>query len=260
MLFISFNLLSEIKVTVLSTFPASPADNLPNYHHIYIKIEDSDGWSRLRKEVVNESKTPENQFKQIPKQVHMINHRSSEVMKHEIVRNLLKSEQKFDLFVLGFNVHDPLLGLAGHYRVPSVVLSTIPTLMKCLRDYIGNPAHISSAPVYAPPEAVFRMGFRERWSLFVEYVFEYTLVTYMNYFIFNPFYDEYFPAAKNYPSFDDVKKNVSLILINTHFSEGRIRPLLPNLIEVSGIHLKEKPNALPKVRSHSTIADFFPKI
>lgn len=188
-----------------------------------------------------------NQMKYLSKQVQMITRRSIDIVKHEIVQNLLKSDQKFDLFVIGYNINDPMLGIAGHFHVPTVVLSTSSALLKHLRDYIGNPAYISSAPLYALPETVRRMGFRERWTLFAEYIFEYLYVAYANYFIFNPFYEEHFPADKNYPTLDEVRKNVSLILINTHFSEGRIRPLLPNLIEVSGVHLKEKPNPLPQV-------------
>lgn len=216
-----------------------------------MEIEDFDAWSNLRKDMLNETKTEKNQFLRIPRMLGMLNRRSSDVMSHVIVQNLLKSDQQFDLFVLGFNVNDPMLGLAGHFRVPTVVLSTVPSLMKPLRDYIGNPASVSSAPLYALPESVSRMGFRERWSLFVEYMFEYVFTAYMNYVVFEQFYSEHFPAAKNYPTFDEVKRNVSLILINTHFSEGRIRPILPNLIEVSGVHLKEKPNPLPKVKVKS---------
>lgn len=94
------------------------------------------------------------------------------------------------------------------------------------------------------------MGFRQRLGLFIEYIFEYFHVTYTHYFYFVPFYDEHFGIIENFPAFDEVKKNVSLILTNTHFSEGTIRPALPNLIEIGGVHIKEKPNPLPKVRQY----------
>lgn len=202
----------------------------------------------MRREMLNETKTDGNQLKRIPRTLRMISRRSRDIINHDVVQSLLKSNQKFDLFVLGYNINDPMLGLAGHFRIPSVVLSTIPALMKPLRDFIGNPASISSAPLYALPENVREMGFRERWRMFVEYAFENAFVLYTNYFIYEPFYNEHFLTESNFPTFDEVKKNVSLIVMNTHFSEGRIRPILPNLIEVSGVHLKEKPNPLPKVR------------
>jgi glucuronosyltransferase len=43
-----------------------------------------------------------------------------------------------------------------------------------------------------------------------------------------------------------VKRNVSLTLICDHFSQGVVRPLLPNVINVGGLHLKSKPSPLPE--------------
>lgn len=233
-------------MTVLSTFPA-PKKTLPKtYHHIYIEVGDVDDWKELRKNMLNnDTKDVESTSKQMPKIFKMIVHRSSVVVKHPIVQNLLKSQQKFDLFILGYNLNDMMLGLAGHFRVPSVVMSTIPPI-KSLRDLIGNPAAISSVPVFIEPKDD-EWSFRKRFTHFVGYLYEYFFMSYANYFIFQQFYDKHFPASENCPPFDEVKKNVSLIMTNTHFSEGTIRPSLPNLIEILGIHIKDKPSPLPEV-------------
>lgn len=54
-----------------------------------------------------------------------------------------------------------------------------------------------------------------------------------------------FPSNR-YPSLSEMKKNVSLVLINHHhISQGPIRPLPPSLIDIGGIQVKEKPDALP---------------
>lgn len=254
-MFLIKNVIVFIQVTVLSTFP--PADKLlpKTYHHIYMKVEDSEEWVNLRKGMLNEKKDNSNQLKRIPKTLRMIVQRSSEIVRHEAVQSLLKSGQTFDVFILGYNLNDMMLGLAGHFRIPSVVLSTIPAL-KSLRDLIGNPAAVSSAPLFSHPKKLSEMGFRERLGLFIEYTVEYIYVTCENYFLFETFYDEHFGAIENFPTFDEVKKNVSLILTNTHFSEGTIRPALPNLIEIGGVHIKEKPNPLPKVRFHQLTNNF----
>lgn len=55
-----------------------------------------------------------------------------------------------------------------------------------------------------------------------------------------------FPADR-YRSFDDSMSNVSLALINIHFSSGTVRPYLPNMIEIGGIQVKPKPSPLPQV-------------
>jgi len=48
------------------------------------------------------------------------------------------------------------------------------------------------------------------------------------------------------PSLEEMTKNISLTLINTHFTIGTPRPLVPNFIEVAGMHLKPA-SKLPNV-------------
>lgn len=60
--------------------------------------------------------------------------------------------------------------------------------------------------------------------------------------------DKYFNYTdwKTRPSMEDMLKNVSLTLINTHFSIGISRPLVPSFIDVAGLHLKPA-STLPEV-------------
>lgn len=44
-----------------------------------------------------------------------------------------------------------------------------------------------------------------------------------------------------------MKNNVSLVLLNTHFSTNGPRPFLPNVIEIGGIQVKPEASKLPKV-------------
>lgn len=54
---------------------------------------------------------------------------------------------------------------------------------------------------------------------------------------------------KDMPSFDDMRKNVSLVFCNSHFSEGPIRPNVPAIVEIGGIQIKDKPDPLePKLK------------
>lgn len=219
------------------------------YHHIYIPMEDTDEWSKLRKGYLNnQTKDESSQFQKAPKVIQLIKHRSSKFLKHSFVQDLMKSDQKFDLFFLDYNLNDMMLGLAGHFRVPSVIMSLMPPL-KPLRDIIGNPAAVASAPVFSEPNMISKLhGFRERFSQYMGYVMEFFMTSALNYLVLEQSYEEHFPASENFPTLDEVRKNVSLIMINTHFSEGAIRPALPNLIEIGGLQIKEKPDPLPKVR------------
>lgn len=69
---------------------------------------------------------------------------------------------------------------------------------------------------------------------------------YVNLFYFprqRQLYGEHFPNPK--PSLDEVMRNVSLVLLNSHFTFGYPRPYMPNMIEVGGMHLNRIPNPLP---------------
>lgn len=249
--FISFFFKQKcFQVTVLSTFPL-PQKTLPeNYHHIYVDVTDVEDWKNYRKAALHNGTKSSDKMELggFLNAVDLIYVRSEQVVTHSIVQNLMKSNQKFDLFFLGYNINDMMLGLAGHFRVPSVLFSTIPP-MKALRDMIGNPTAAASAPLFKETGGTnLNFGFYDRFGQFIAYTIEFCIATYVNQFYFEPFYNQHFPASKDFPTFDEVKKNVSLIMTNTHFAEGNIRPALPNLIEVGGVHIDETPNPLPKVR------------
>lgn len=49
------------------------------------------------------------------------------------------------------------------------------------------------------------------------------------------------------PSVEELVKNTSLILVNTHYSLSGSKPASPALVEIGGIHLRE-PQKLETVR------------
>jgi hypothetical protein len=60
-------------------------------------------------------------------------------------------------------------------------------------------------------------------------------------------FSTYFPSTKFTRSYDDAVKNVSLILVNDHFTEGVVRPNVPAAIDIRGIQIKTVPDQLPDV-------------
>lgn len=48
------------------------------------------------------------------------------------------------------------------------------------------------------------------------------------------------------PPLEELASNVSLILVNSHFSISGVRPVVPNFVEVGGLHIEE-PRPLSKV-------------
>ena len=63
---------------------------------------------------------------------------------------------------------------------------------------------------------------------------------------FSRLFSKYF-SSTNQRSYDDAIKNISLILVNDHFTEGVVRPNVPGIIEVRGIQVKQTPDELPDV-------------
>lgn len=157
----------------------------------------------------------------------------------------LKQEQ-FDLIIFGWFLNDFQIGLASHFNVPSVIISTIPNA-KLMRDYVGNPAEISSVPALHL-NLKGPMTFMQRVKNVLIHSVEFAMVHALQYFVMNPLYVEHFPPDK-YPSYDEAKRNVSLVFINSHFSQGTPTALVPGLIEYSGMHIKRKPDPLPQVRN-----------
>jgi glucuronosyltransferase len=56
-----------------------------------------------------------------------------------------------------------------------------------------------------------------------------------------------FPSDR-YRSYEESLNNISLALLNGHFSTGSaLRPYLPNMIEVGGLQVHSTPSPLPEV-------------
>lgn len=41
------------------------------------------------------------------------------------------------------------------------------------------------------------------------------------------------------PDLNDLARNISLVLVNSHFSINQARPTVPNYVEVAGLHINE---------------------
>ncbi len=165
----------------------------------------------------------------------MMNHRNFLPLKNE----------SFDLLVVGWMMNDYSLGLSGHFHCPSVVISPNVNFYP-LRKFTGNPSSASTIPAvfvnYPTP-----MTFFHRLQNVGIHFLEFVLMEVMNYFYIKPMYLEAFPPHA-YPSYDEVLKNVSLVLVSQHFSGRTPEPLLPGVIEVEGMHVKKEPSPLPEVR------------
>ena len=151
--------------------------------------------------------------------------------------------EKFDLLILGYFMVDFTLGLGVHFNCPTVILFSQGT-WTLLDNHIENISPVAAVPHMALGNAN-PMTFMQRVANLAIVTFEHIFGVYLDH-LQEKYYREAFPGER-YPPFDAVRKNVSLVLLNQHFSQSFPRPYVPNMIEVGGLQIKEVPSKLPEV-------------
>ncbi|KAG5672607.1 hypothetical protein PVAND_002722 [Polypedilum vanderplanki] len=169
------------------------------------------------------------------------NELSEAVLSHENIQELMKSEEKFDVCFLENFYTQVLLGIFDH--LDCVYVSFTSTSNTYLTDIITSNL---SPPSYLPALHLpysRRMNFFQRWIN----TFHYMLHSLIYHVIHIPqqrvIFNNYFPNAKR--SFDEIIKSSSITFVNSHFSITGARPLLPNIIEIAGIHI-DRTRQIPK--------------
>lgn len=159
------------------------------------------------------------------------------------VRELLSGAHRFDLVMTEIFGADCGVGFAWKFGAPLVsVLATLRTTWSLAR--VGNPSnpaymHMTHSPYPA------RMSFYQRlvntyWQLYY----------YVCYFNLNNG-DATDSLSRRFfgpdvPPVNRIVYNTSLVLANNHFTIGSAYPMVPNYVEIAGIHVK-KPKRLPEV-------------
>lgn len=166
------------------------------------------------------------------------------ILKTKNYQNFINSNPKFDLMITeSFNSRF-FYALSYKLKVPLMSLSSC-VLMPWTSYDIANPINPSYIPAIMSYQAD-KMNFLQRLDNV------YTLaVSVFAYEIFFHRKDEeikrkYF--GEDVPPLRDIAKNISLTLVNSHFTLNRPRPLLPGVVEVGGMFI-EPSKPLPEVRS-----------
>lgn len=165
-----------------------------------------------------------------------------EVFSCQPLIELLNSTEKFDLLITETFTTDFYILYANKLNIPVIGYhSNLPYAWQAER--IGmpyNPSYIPCTLGGFPP----RMNFKERLMNVVANVA--SLVVYDRYSqeVFNEMVLEYYGAGM--PRLQEAVKNTSLIFFYSHYSYSAVRPLVPNAVEVGGMHIKES-KPLPQV-------------
>lgn len=161
-----------------------------------------------------------------------------EVVNHPEVKNLLQSEEKFDAVILTEFMNQLLRAFAKHFDA-SLILFANSGLINWYKDDIRNIVLPSVGPVGL--KTPFHMTFFERLHNTIEKI--QTVRWFENYAKQqNELLKKYFPKS---PSLQEISRNISLVLINSHPSTERPQQILPNIINIGGFHIKP-PKKLPQ--------------
>lgn len=165
---------------------------------------------------------------------------SNVTLSHPKMKHLLATGS-FDLVILDLFINEALLGLGQHFRAPIVAVSCFGA-NKWVNDLVGTP----SPPSYvAHAFSTFsdRMSLYDRTVNTLMTIYETVCIHLLNYPFQRHTFNTAFPHAQL--TYDQAMRNVSLVLVNSHFSILAPRPYVPNMIEVGGLHVQRKANALP---------------
>ncbi|CRK94520.1 CLUMA_CG008025, isoform A [Clunio marinus] len=221
------------QITFVSTYPLSK--QVKNYRDIKIPFNEAD------KEFIGEmGKDPKGKgfTYMFPRLTSLVFRLGNESLQMPEMKKLMR-EEKFDLVIVGYFMTEFMLGVADHFKCPSILFSPA-MAFDVINQALGNPLGFV-ANVMVP---VKEWNFIGRLKTFLATGAELGLTQYLKYRA-RQVYDFNFPADR-YRSYDESLQNVSLALINDHFSSGRVRPNLPSMVEIGGLQVKPKPSPLPE--------------
>ncbi|EDW64152.2 uncharacterized protein Dvir_GJ17308 [Drosophila virilis] len=171
-----------------------------------------------------------------------------EFLLHPNVRALHEQPQvKFDLMILGYVFNDYQLGVAAKLGIPAII-SWVGVPFSFVDDEVGNiydPAYVPNVNV-VQDKRLRTMGFGLRLRNYLSWLLLKGIGLALDVRM-NNYYTRVFGEDPALPSYQDVKRRVSLLFYNYHsHSEGPVRPTVPQSIEIGGVQIKEQPDPLPK--------------
>lgn len=233
-------------VTVFSFF--HKPNNLSNYHEIILNYPSESKIDRSQIQLQHTADRSENIFSYLYEmyQLKKIGERFCELALNASMIDTVMQQHKFqpfDLVVTELFITDCMLGvIANMSSVPFVGVSSC-NLLNWHYDKVSQPLF----PSYIPS---ISFGYTERMSLYQRLinwigVIGTNMIWYYGRENENVMLRNKFGA--DLPDIYDIGKNVSLILVNQHYSSRIAQPIGPKVVEIGGIHIgDEKP--LPQVK------------
>jgi glucuronosyltransferase len=170
------------------------------------------------------------------------------------------STERFDLIITEISWGECFFAFIHKFGSPPVIATSGIGIPPWISLTMGNPENPSYMPNFFLPYTS-HMTFGERVLNFIIHNFILFLHEYRHIPAQEAIARKYF---KDFPPFWDIERNFSIVLVNTVPGVDDPRPLLPNVIPVGGMHIKDAPDPLPKVSTlllqsvtSLTVVDFF---
>jgi glucuronosyltransferase len=170
------------------------------------------------------------------------------------VQELIYSkDNQFDLIIMEAFFNDCFLGFVHEFRVPVVQVCSFGGT-EWMGDWVGNPNSYAYVPggflAYSD-----RMTFWERLTNALYGIGQRIGRKYYYLPQQDAIARRHFNYTDELPSISELQTSTALVLLNNHFSLSYPKPLMPNMIQVGGMHIKPA-KTLPEVTSgtHLVIA------
>ncbi|KAM3962556.1 UDP-glycosyltransferase UGT47A1 [Aphomia sociella] len=156
------------------------------------------------------------------------------------VKSLFNSTTTYDMVIVEVFGSECFLPLGQKFKAPVVGLLSSVTL-PWVNEQLGNPEATAYVPAYMMPYGQ-RMNIFERFINTISALWAKILYKYKSQLPSQAIADRLFGPG---PKLETLAQNYSLVLSNSHFSINEVRPFVPALVEVGGMHLDDS-QKLPK--------------
>lgn len=165
----------------------------------------------------------------------------SKIVDFQPLADVLK--RKYDVILVENFNSDCMLGLAHVYGLKAPIVSLLSSsLMQWCPDRIGVTDNPSFVPVFTS-QYTSKMSFLQRLENTIMNVFFKIWYRYEVQVKEKSIIEKHF--GRRIPDLQELGKNVSAMLVNTFHSMNGVRPLLPGVIEVGGMHLDHSRKPIP---------------
>jgi len=169
------------------------------------------------------------------------------VLQQESIQNLIHStDLQFDVVIVEAFAHECFLGFAHKFQTPIIQVCSSGG-GNFVADWVGSPNPYS----YVPDEFIDytdKMNFWERTHNTIVCLLKHVGRQLIHVPKQNAAMQKHFNYTDNLPPVWELEHKTSLVLLNTHNSISYPKPLMPNYVEVGGMHVKP-PKKLPQVRN-----------